>query len=981
MQQHPLAALSSAARYAAQPVRTTESGASRSNSANASFHASPEAYHPPPHRHSSPLRTGPGAGVGEEATSSSSSSFHQQQQQSAPKRRRTTTMNDGDRTSEEPHPNKKLKVLSCTECKCDRKLPCLACCKRGEPEACKWPDELDKAQVDVQPFALTGDLLVLAQRIQSIEEWAQTLPPELRETAPIPTRFEPSLYGTTSKQKAQELGTSVRHRPTRRAGTISKTDGDEDQLYDAPSRELSETEDAAIQLESMAFASRMPDSHYRPVDNLPLLDSAASPSTAAMTSRSGPDPREAARELTAWGTSIVAYPLVYEGPWSGPALGLDVCFSLEDLRANYKRSLESIWAHMPDRALSTKLLTKYFEEIAWLHPVLHRETAEAEHERAWEMIEKGRQDEIDPMWLSCYFILLALSLDGLRSNERDIRLTPEELLRCDTTIWYGCAHRLLQLGNAVGRPQVRVIMAVILIGQWLQSSSATGRVTSFLNILAAAIRTAQILGLHQLTADPAHMPPPDPAWPPVACSMRRETALRIFHMLLFYDCLSAATRFRAFLLDLRYCSTPEPSNLDWSQMSITDWRISPKPRSVYTDMSFEYAKHRSCEAYRLAFDKLLSTTTELDYSTILELDRMYRAILQECLQALQSPPSDAHATGVTTIQRKRWMCEDGLHSRLIRLHRPFMTQYETSRKACIESATQLLKIHKRIAPVSRAVWFIYVHCLSAAICLFVDLFRAIDQDRPREELDEKRAILAISLDVFGHHDQVLSPTLNTVIKTGYGILRGLFEASDLRRTTRAAQALVGPKGKQPEPTETFAAVLQRLTRQLAIETQPVSAPLHGNGTAGYPSQPPPNRSEQSVPSVPARSSNLAAMNPSSAFDPSTYNLGSVNDPSTFANGGDASSYMPNEFFRDVGLTPGIGFNLDYLTSGDTTMLPPTAAGAAYPSGNGTAPFDPLQGINGVGVYDWPAFAAGEATGEQGKLAASALMDQLATGMW
>jgi hypothetical protein len=135
------------------------------------------------------------------------------------------------------------------------------------------------------------------------------------------------------------------------------------------------------------------------------------------------------------------------------------------------------------------------------------------------------------------------------------------------------------------------------------------------------------------------MPPPDPAWPPAACSMRRETALRLFHTLLFYDCrfscvsnaacqakmlmvtpagLSASTRFRSYLLDPRQCkfikplvhrsacgltllftskgTTPEPSNIDWSQMSITDWRIQPKPRSEYTDMSFEYAKHRSSEA-------------------------------------------------------------------------------------------------------------------------------------------------------------------------------------------------------------------------------------------------------------------------------------------------------------------------------------------------------------------------------------------------
>jgi hypothetical protein len=99
----------------------------------------------------------------------------------------------------------------------------------------------------------------------------------------------------------------------------------------------------------------------------------------------------------------------------------------------------------------------------------------------------------------------------------------------------------------------------------------------------------------------------------------------------------------------------------------------------------------------------LSGNTELSYTTILELDRMYRLILDECIQSLQTPANDTNTSEVTNRQRKRWMCEDGLHSRLVRLHRPFMTQYETSRKACVESATLLLQIHRRIAIVSRNV--------------------------------------------------------------------------------------------------------------------------------------------------------------------------------------------------------------------------------------------------------------------------------------
>lgn len=42
------------------------------------------------------------------------------------------------------------------------------------------------------------------------------------------------------------------------------------------------------------------------------------------------------------------------------------------------------------------------EQIQWLHVIFHQKTFEAEHDRAWQMIEAGRWEEIDPMWLACY---------------------------------------------------------------------------------------------------------------------------------------------------------------------------------------------------------------------------------------------------------------------------------------------------------------------------------------------------------------------------------------------------------------------------------------------------------------------------------------------------------------------------------------------------------------------------------------------------
>lgn len=128
------------------------------------------------------------------------------------------------------------------------------------------------------------------------------------------------------------------------------------------------------------------------------------------------------------------------------------------------------------------------------------------------------------------------------------------------------------------------------------------------------------------------------------------------------------------------------------------------PKRTFKNLAFvgRHSQIQSRCRYRLAFDKLLSGSADLSYSTILELDRTYRSVLRESTQALQD--SEPGRDGKVTVnQWKRLICEDGLHSRLIRLHRPFMTQYDTSRKACIESATRLLYIHSRIAPMSRMV--------------------------------------------------------------------------------------------------------------------------------------------------------------------------------------------------------------------------------------------------------------------------------------
>jgi hypothetical protein len=135
-----------------------------------------------------------------------------------------------------------------------------------------------------------------------------------------------------------------------------------------------------------------------PRDSLPFLDAAYTSSTSTTQHPC----RNSGVELTSMRTSIVAAPIVFDGPWSASALGFDLCFTLEELKSARTQALDSLWRFMPDRNLSYKLLEKYVVEVSFLHSVLHLPSFQAEHDRAWEMVDQGRRDEIDPLWLAVW---------------------------------------------------------------------------------------------------------------------------------------------------------------------------------------------------------------------------------------------------------------------------------------------------------------------------------------------------------------------------------------------------------------------------------------------------------------------------------------------------------------------------------------------------------------------------------------------------
>jgi len=270
---------------------------------------------------------------------------------------------------------------------CDRKVPCTACLKRGDAEACNWEvrpfclecDRLCAADVLVcpqdakiepekQPFALAVETDDLRARLSLIERFINKLPD------PLKTTFK-------------ELGIS--------------------QMGDLPRHDLRKAEvDFGAQFGSVRALPT--DKPVAPPDSLGLMDNLLfsglkSHGVEGLQQPDHPD-------LTSMLTSIVAPRVVYTNPSVSTNLGLDPCFNQEELDAERLRVLDKIYSQLPNRRDCDVAVDRYFQQFDWFFSILHHATWKAEYVRFWDMLESGRKYEVDPAWLAILYLVRPVSL-------------------------------------------------------------------------------------------------------------------------------------------------------------------------------------------------------------------------------------------------------------------------------------------------------------------------------------------------------------------------------------------------------------------------------------------------------------------------------------------------------------------------------------------------------------------------------------------
>lgn len=129
-------------------------------------------------------------------------------------------------------------------------------------------------------------------------------------------------------------------------------------------------------------------------------------------------------------------------------------------------------------------------------------------------------------FVSCFYMVIATAASNVSDTHPALQLYGLKAAKLAQEC-YDAAHAALEASRWSVRPQIRAIQAILLKMAYFRPGAPDAG-SSFFVWTAVAIRLGQLLHLNRMGNDASIMPPVDPAFPSVPCTLRRQLAIRIW---------------------------------------------------------------------------------------------------------------------------------------------------------------------------------------------------------------------------------------------------------------------------------------------------------------------------------------------------------------------------------------------------------------------------------------------------------------------
>ncbi|KAF7546606.1 hypothetical protein G7Z17_g8311 [Cylindrodendrum hubeiense] len=193
---------------------------------------------------------------------------------------------------------------------------------------------------------------------------------------------------------------------------------------------------------------------------------------------------------TSRGAVALSIGLLSNVPYSLPTASNVFGIGSEHPFANYwtcEGGLPEVISVLPEKIQADILLSRYFECVDPVYPMIHRQTFYADYEHFWQM-GQPEKNEVDASFIAMIFVMLALGTQFVTTST-----SPRE--RKQTAEFYASAsNQALRVSSYLSSASLRSIQAMVLITYFLINDNHASDGWAFAGIL---IRQAYAMGLHR----------------------------------------------------------------------------------------------------------------------------------------------------------------------------------------------------------------------------------------------------------------------------------------------------------------------------------------------------------------------------------------------------------------------------------------------------------------------------------------------------
>ncbi|KAH8922565.1 hypothetical protein BT69DRAFT_1282146 [Atractiella rhizophila] len=595
---------------------------------------------------------------------------------------------DGDEGDHKKKRNRLLTVVLAfrRKIKCDRKIPCVACIKRGDNDKCRWEE------VAPQPV-----IHILQSRVARLESLLQAQ--SHHNQTHNHQRSPPALTPTTTNSHASP------------AQAASLKPSELDSL-----------------LRTVAITNRAEKAEKRSEDAAQALEDIAMSLHAEAPSRVRPPSRK--------GTSV----LLRDPPaWEREGSRGRVLSLLDKMDADKeKRYRTLIWGILPNnKVMMDRIVGWYFDRLSWCFHLIHKPSWEKWYQEYWRLVDGGWRDDVDPGFLAILSAVLSLgSICYIPNKDEQLpELLDEEDYAYLPDLYNRASMMSLEIAKWTENPTYFVALSLSL---FIPFMCMRGSGPKFRIWAAAGTRVCYQLGYHRLAQDVNKMPQDSKGLPPGNNTLKREMCLWVFQNFMWVRWVESIfpNTTGGPWCDIATKDVILPLNCNDNELSSTSTYRPEYDDSVYTDLSFDRTRLRIGLVSAKIFKAIASGS--MSYEQVVEIDQEYQMVLRGRPKQLQPdyvPPEGEKEDSRLKVQRA--LGSEQIYNRIVRLHRPFFIRgytdpkFEPSTTACLCAARMVLAMQRRLRGESSmlASWeFFTIHLLASSLVIIIDLFHAVEEN-------------------------------------------------------------------------------------------------------------------------------------------------------------------------------------------------------------------------------------------------------------